>query len=179
VPGDELRGSFVVDGGYWGAAGFLRDPGGPWFDEEEVRLLASLSSLIAEGFRRALLNPAASTEEGSDGAPGLVVFDEEGNVASVSPAAARWLAELAEFPTAASAGESRVLQAVAARVRRAADDLGGPELPHGCARRHCPGAGWCWTGSGCPKRRGPGRRDDPAGSVSRDRSADRAGLRPV
>src|SRR5918996_577762 len=53
--GDELRGSFVVDGTYWGAAGFLRDPGRPAFDEEEVRLLASLSAPLAEGFRRAFL----------------------------------------------------------------------------------------------------------------------------
>lgn len=126
--GDELRGSFVVDGGYWGAAGFFRDPGGPWFDNEEVRLLASLSSLIAEGFRRAVLNPAAD-EQDPDGAPGLVVFDEHGTVESISPGAARWLAELAEFPAATSADQSRVLQAVAARVRHAPDDLDGSELP--------------------------------------------------
>jgi DNA-binding CsgD family transcriptional regulator len=126
---DELRGSFVVDGGYWGAAGFLRDPGQPWFDDDEVRLLASLSPLIAEGFRRAILSLPASAEEGSEDGPGLVVFDEEGNVESVSSAAERWLAELAEFPAAASAAESRVLQAVAARARRANEDLEAHEVP--------------------------------------------------
>src|SRR6185503_13695195 len=30
---DELRGSFVSDGAYWGSAGFLRDRGRPWFTE--------------------------------------------------------------------------------------------------------------------------------------------------
>jgi DNA-binding CsgD family transcriptional regulator len=126
---DELRGSFVVDGGYWAAAGFLRDPGRPWFDEEEVRLLASLSPLIAEGFRRAILRSPVSTEDTSDDAPGLVVFDAEGDIESVSPAAESWLADLVEFPVPAGAEESRVLQSVAARVRRAGDDLGGHELP--------------------------------------------------
>lgn len=126
--GDELRGSFVVDGGYWGAVGFFRDPGATWFDDEEVRLLASLSSLMAEGFRRAVLNLAAD-EQDSDAAPGLVVFDEHGSVESVSAGAARWLAEFAEFPTATSPHQSRVLQAVAARVRHAPDELDGSELP--------------------------------------------------
>src|SRR5919109_938912 len=104
---DELRGSFVVDGGYWGAAGFLRDPGRPWFDDDEVQLLASLSPLIAEGFRRAILNLSPALEQRSEDSAGLVVFDEQGRVESISEAAERWLAELAEFPAAPSPGESR------------------------------------------------------------------------
>jgi DNA-binding CsgD family transcriptional regulator len=127
--GDELRGSFVVDGGYWGAAGFLRDRGQPWFDQEEVRLLASLSPLLAEGFRRAILRLPVASEDVSDDAPALVVLDEQGKITSASPIAERWLAELVEFPAPASADESRVLQAVAARARRGGDDLGGPDLP--------------------------------------------------
>lgn len=125
--GDELRGAFVVDGGYWGAAGFLRDRGRPLFDEEEIRLLASLSPLIGEGFRRRILRTSLATEESAD-APGLVVLDAEGNVESISPSAENWLEQLVELPTPSRPEESRVLQGVAAQVRRAAAELDGSEL---------------------------------------------------
>lgn len=85
--GDELRVSFVADGTYWGAAGFLRDKGEPWFTEEEVRLVASLADLLADGFRRALLASCSAMTQGSpEDAPGVVVFDERGDAESISPA---------------------------------------------------------------------------------------------
>src|SRR5918995_7133626 len=82
--GDELRGSFVVDGAYWGAAGFLRDSDRPWFTEDDVRFLATLSEPIAAAFRRALLTPRVTTDEGRADGPGVVVFDEHGKVESIS-----------------------------------------------------------------------------------------------
>ena len=124
---DELRGSFVVDGTFWGAAGFLRDEGQPWFDDDEVRLLATLSAPLAEGFRRAFLLTAASADDELDDALGLVVLDERGEVESVSPTAERWITELVEQP-GGGAANSRVIQAVAARVR-ARGSLEVPELP--------------------------------------------------
>lgn len=126
--GDELRGSFVAEGTYWGAAGFLRDPGGPFFDDEEVRFLASLSGLLAEGFRRSFLVASAPAPEASSDALGLVVLDEHGEVESISTAAARWIDELVEEPGGGGA-DSRVIQALAARVRRAGGSLELPELP--------------------------------------------------
>jgi DNA-binding CsgD family transcriptional regulator len=127
--GDELRCSFVSDGSYWGATGLIRDPDQPWFNEEEVRLLASLSPLLAEGFRNAILSTRVPADESSPDAPGVVIFDEKGSVESISPTAERWLMELAQVPVAESADESHVLQAVAARARRADSSAGGPELP--------------------------------------------------
>ena len=124
---DELRASFVLEGTYWGAAGFLRDPGRPWFDGEEIRLLASLSAPLADGFRRAFLRSLVPADYDFDQL-GVVVLDERGEVESVSPAAERWIAELVEYP-GASGGDSRVVQAVAARVRQAGGSLELPELP--------------------------------------------------
>jgi DNA-binding CsgD family transcriptional regulator len=116
--GDELRASFVVDGTYWAAAGFLRDRDRPWFSEDDVRFLASLSGVIAAGFRRALLHAVATPEtiSAAEG-PGVVVFDEHGAPESISPAAERWISEFVEEPRPAAPAESKMIQAVAARAR--------------------------------------------------------------
>lgn len=115
--GDELRGSFVVDGAYWGAAGFLRDSDRPWFTEDDVRFLASLSELIAAAFRRALLTAWVTTEEPCDAGPGVVVFDEDGQAESISPAAERWIAQMIEIPPPVVPAASKMLRVVAARAR--------------------------------------------------------------
>jgi DNA-binding CsgD family transcriptional regulator len=115
--GDELRGSFVVNGTYWGAAGFLRDSDRPWFTEEDVRFLACLSEPIAEAFRRALLAARVTTEAPCDEGPGVVVLDENGNTESISPAAERWIAQLIEIPPPSVPADSKMIQVVAARAR--------------------------------------------------------------
>ena len=115
--GDELRGSFVVDGTYWGAAGFLGGQGDAWFTEDDVRVLGSMSSLIAEGLRRALMVASVTSVGGSDYGPGVVVFDENGEAESISPAAERWIEQLIELPKPTTPAESKVVQGVAARAR--------------------------------------------------------------
>lgn len=116
--GDELRGSFVADGSYWGAAGFLRDSDGPWFTDDDVRLLASLSEAIASGLRNALAKRALATEAVAavDG-PGVLVLDEVGRAEFISPAAEHLIAQLVEEPAPDTPVESPIVQAVAARVR--------------------------------------------------------------
>jgi len=114
--GDELRASFLDDGVYWGAAGFLRDDDQPWFTEEDVHFLASLSQPIAEGFRRALIGTITAGEHFERG-PGVVVFDEQGHAESISPAAERWIEEMVEIPPPAVPAESKMVQIVAGRAR--------------------------------------------------------------
>jgi DNA-binding CsgD family transcriptional regulator len=115
--GDELRGAFVVDGAYWGAAGFLRDRDRPWFTEDDVRFLAALSDRIAQAFRRALLTAWVTTEAPCDDGPGVVVFDEHGDAESISPAAERWIAQMIEVPPPSAPADSKMIRAVAARAR--------------------------------------------------------------
>jgi DNA-binding CsgD family transcriptional regulator len=59
---------------------------------------------------------AAAARNHSDVGPGLVVFDEHGVAESISPAAEHWVEQLVEIPRPATAADSKVLQAVAARV---------------------------------------------------------------
>lgn len=115
--GDELRGSFVVDDTYWGAAAFVRERGDAWFTEDDVRLLASLSEPIARAFRRALVVTAEESEPTMIGGPGVVVFDVKGNAESISPAAERWIEQIVEIPAPTVPSESKTVQAVAARAR--------------------------------------------------------------
>jgi len=114
--GDELRVSFVADGTYWAAAGFLRDEG-PGFDDGEVAFLAAVSPAIAEGFRRAILVSGIGQDTDDAVAPGVIVLDPHGHVESVSPQAQHWIAGLTEDPPPRLAHEARVVQAVAARAR--------------------------------------------------------------
>ena len=126
--GDELRASFVADGTYWAAAGFLRDYGRPWFTEEEVRVLATLSEAVADGFRRAVLRAAVVADVvPADEGPGVVVFDERGSPELISPAADRWIGQMVEEPAPETAAESKMVQAVAARARTL--HAGGDPLP--------------------------------------------------
>jgi DNA-binding CsgD family transcriptional regulator len=115
--GDELRVALVSDGVYWGAAAFLRNAGEPWFTEDDVRLVASLGDVLAEGFRRALLAASVVSRDCGDDAPGVIVFDQRGETESISPAAERWIAELIEVPAPASPAGSKMVQVVAARAR--------------------------------------------------------------
>ena len=119
--GDELRGSMVDHDGYWAAVGLLRDDGRAWFAEKDVALLARLSAVIAAAARRALVSTiAAETMAGSVG-PGVVTFDVDGKVESLTPAAEQWIGLMTEDPPPGTPGESKVLQAVAARARKATD----------------------------------------------------------
>lgn len=115
--GDELRGSFVTGDGYWGAAGFLRDSGQPCFTEEDVRFLASLSEILATGFRRSLVSSVVTEAVPVSDGPGIVLFDEHGEPEMISPAAERWIERIVEDPTPASPADSKAVQAVAAHTR--------------------------------------------------------------
>lgn len=122
----ELRASFVSDGSCWGAAGLYRIAGRPDFDEREADFLASLDSVIADGFRRALLVTAPLPEDVPDG-PGLIVLDHRDEVESVTTAALRWMEEIVD-PGRPQAHPPLVVRAVAARARRAGDEnRGGKE----------------------------------------------------
>ena len=122
--GDELRAALIVDDETWGGISLLRETGRA-FAPAETKLLASLSSLLAEGLRRAVLLTAleAKPEEAD---AGLLIVDADNSVELSNAAAQQWLDELGGRD-----GDGHhlpfVVHAVVSRARRAmAEDSTGP-----------------------------------------------------
>ena len=140
--GDELRGSFVKDGDYWGAAGFLRNDDRDPFTEGDVAFLASLSHTLAGGMRRALVAQAMAADVVAPGdSPGIVLFDGDGLPEMISPTAEHWIAQLVEEPPPESPADSKLVQAVAARARSLAP---GDDPIRGAARSRARTRGGTW-----------------------------------
>lgn len=117
--GSELRATFRAADATWGSVMLLRERGRPDFTASDAAFLASISRHLAYGLRRALLAPHAVAEAG-ESAPGLVVLDTHDEPEQVTPAAARWLAELDADAGGPPAVLPAALLAIAARTRQLA-----------------------------------------------------------
>ena len=118
--GDELRVALRVDGLCWGLLCLHRADNGPAFAAGDAALLAGLSAHAAEGLRRSVVADAAVHDWNPDG-PGVAVIGPEWDVESVTPAAGRWLAELADLDTPRRAGLPTVVRAVIDRLAQHPD----------------------------------------------------------
>ncbi|HUR17166.1 MAG TPA: helix-turn-helix transcriptional regulator [Candidatus Limnocylindrales bacterium] len=120
--GDELRVSFVVDGVYWGAAGFLRDDDRPWFTEDEEQEMRAVIDLLASGCRRALVGTGHLVRDAPNvKGPAVMILADNGEAEVVTPAAALWVNDLLEEPRPRTPAQSKVVQAVAAQSRARGD----------------------------------------------------------
>jgi DNA-binding CsgD family transcriptional regulator len=135
----EMRFSFASDGECWGSGGFYRD-GGHDFDEQEAALLGSMASDIADGFRRAVLLADAFGDAPTT--PGLVLFDEHGEVEAVSEAAAEYAYDLFDDYHGVPASHlPHAIRAVAELARRAGAE-GEPAERTARARAHTRSGRW-------------------------------------
>ena len=116
--GDELRVAFVADDNCWGGCALYRDAGSAPFGEADVSLMAELSVMLADGFRRAILVAGLSKE--ADDGPGLILLDGHDGIRSITPAADRLLCSLVEVGISAPGRLPAVVYAVATRARTAA-----------------------------------------------------------
>ena len=67
----------------WGTVRLNRLQGQPEFDDGELRLMAAVAPDLAEGIRRGLIVGEATDPDLPD-APGLIIFDADGEIVSVS-----------------------------------------------------------------------------------------------
>jgi DNA-binding CsgD family transcriptional regulator len=105
--GDEVRAVLRVDGVSWGALCLHRERAAPPFTPSEADVLDRLTPHLAAGLRKALLTGTSLAPMMLDG-PGLLVVADDFSLMATTPAAERWLAEIApadwprtrELPTA-------------------------------------------------------------------------------
>lgn len=103
----------------WGALILLRKPSVADFDVRDRRVLEAVSEPLAEAIRAALLVAAAvAPPDPADRA--LVVLDRANSVESSTPAALRWLEDLAEFGPPDTARVPHTVQVIANETRRLA-----------------------------------------------------------
>ncbi len=162
--GDELRAVLPDPTGTWGALTLMREAGARNFTAGEVRLVASLAEVLAEGVRRATLYQAATAAAADhDAEPGLLVLGPDDTVRSSNRAADRWLDELRAGP---GSGLPVVVHAAAARARRPAgpdrgDGRAAPVVTAGLARARVRTGSGRWV-----VVRGSLLGDDPAAPVA-------------
>ena len=112
--GDELRAALITSDTCWGFMCLHRDHSSPHFTLTEAAYLARLTPHVAEGLRTALLLKSTTGSTLPD-EPGLLLLAEDLSVVAITPAAERWLAEVAE---ADWPGKQAVPYAVSAVVGR-------------------------------------------------------------
>jgi DNA-binding CsgD family transcriptional regulator len=95
--GDELRVAFRVASSTWGVASLMRGAGRPPFTAEETALVAALSEPVGHALRRAALTRPPRPLPAPK-APGLMLFDHDGELLSANNEARLWLGELHEPP---------------------------------------------------------------------------------
>lgn len=90
---DELRAVLRVDGQQWGTLSLFRERGRRPFDADDAGLLGGLSRVLAQRLRT-YAQPSSAPVVGTDGGPGLLVFDREDTLVSINEGARRLVAEM-------------------------------------------------------------------------------------
>lgn len=134
---DELRAVLTGPTGSWGALTLLRQSKRRNFTATDVRFVASLAAILADGMRRAtLLDESPADVERSN--TGFLVLTADDTVEMANQAAEEWLGELA--PNGRSAGVLPVaVRAIVAQTRRIGSSA-GPSLAS--ARVHTRSGRW-------------------------------------
>ena len=96
--GDELRAAVRADGWCWGFLCLHRQDGAAGFTIADARFLSDLIPHLAAGLRRCAVAESASGASGDEG-PGVFTVAPDWTIGAATPAAQRWLAELAEGET--------------------------------------------------------------------------------
>jgi DNA-binding CsgD family transcriptional regulator len=121
---DELRVALSDAAGTWGALTLLREIRSPRFTPADVRFVASLGGILADGVRSAVLLQEANADDERDGEregepadTGVLVLGPDHTVEMTNRAADRWLDEL-RAPTRGGGQLPIVVHSVASRAQR-------------------------------------------------------------
>jgi len=95
--GYELLSICSVGQEQWGGMTLIRERGRPDFETREVALLHRIVPHLSTGLKAAVLCEQASAEPEAESVPGVLVFDDRGQVVQHTEAAERWLRDLDEL----------------------------------------------------------------------------------
>ncbi|MGW0246351.1 LuxR C-terminal-related transcriptional regulator [Nocardia goodfellowii] len=96
---DELRAVFRVDGQPWGQLSLFRERGRADFDEADIALVTALSAPLAQRLRSFVQPSTTPTPEDTTQAPGMLLFDADGNLVSLNDEARDLLARMPPGPS--------------------------------------------------------------------------------
>ena len=113
--GDELRVALVADGLCWGLLCLHRAAAKVGFEAADATRIAAVAPWIAGALRRVLLTERAAVSRTIDG-PGVSLLNSDRSVASSTPAAAYWLAELRELEASDAEGLPTAVSSVVERL---------------------------------------------------------------
>ena len=102
---------------FWGTVRLNRLAGQPEFDASELAFMAAVAPDLAAGIRRGLVVGEANDPDRPD-SPGLIIFDAEGEVVSLSLGARRWI-ELLPHQNGRGSLPASIASAAAAALARA------------------------------------------------------------
>jgi DNA-binding CsgD family transcriptional regulator len=114
--GPELRSAFVADGATWGALILVRHADQPDFEDADVELLSTASTLFAHAVRRGLIAEACDSADVLPDAPGVIELNAAGDLIRASSSAEPLLAELSGGTVEAGVRSSSI-HAVASATR--------------------------------------------------------------
>jgi DNA-binding CsgD family transcriptional regulator/GAF domain-containing protein len=92
---DELRAVLTGPTGSWGTLTLLRETKRPEFTDAEVRFMASLAPVLADGVRRVMLRSQTAAGDAQGPATGFMVVASDDTVELTNADAEYWLDELA------------------------------------------------------------------------------------
>ena len=92
--GDELRAVLRVDGHGWGMISLFRERGRPVFNPQETSIIGALSEPLGSAIRH--LSRRAQPAERNEAAPGLALFDADGELTSLNDDARAWFEDIAD-----------------------------------------------------------------------------------
>ena len=129
--GDELRAVLISGKQCWGAMCLHREDAEHGFDDQEVDVIRRIAPHVAEGLRRAVtLGPLRAPAEtaAAAGVPGIILLDQDLALMSMSPEAARWLAEIDEADWPSGSELPMAIYAAAMRLARLEQGAAPPQL---------------------------------------------------
>ena len=115
-------GSVFADGSAWGGMDLIRGADVPDFTEGEVALVRRLAPHVSAGLKAAALRARSQAGRADPGVPGVINLGDDGSVTSVTPAAERWLTDLADLHPAWRGGPTPIpVRMVAGALKRSLD----------------------------------------------------------